>query len=98
MKAFQLRRATTDDVPQLTALWQAAHLPAGTLDKRFTEFQVAENEEGQLVGAIALQISQQQGFLHSETFSDFSLVDKVRPLLWERVQKIAINHGLFRVW
>src|SRR5947207_1815499 len=98
MNVYQVRRATVDDLPQLIVLRKAAHLPATDLEKRFTEFQVVENAEGKLAAAIGLQISQQQGLLHSEMVLDFSLADKLRPRLWERVEKVAANHGLFRVW
>jgi N-acetylglutamate synthase-like GNAT family acetyltransferase len=98
MNAYRTRRATTDDLAQLVALWEAAQLPALELEKRFTEFQVAEDSAGKLVGAIALHIAGAEGRIHSETFADFSLTDTVRPQLWERLQVLAANHGLFRLW
>lgn len=98
MIEYRLRRATTDDLPQLLSLWQAAQLPVAPLEKRFTEFQVVEDLEGNLVAAMGLQVVPQQGMVHSETFADFSLAEKIRPLLWERVEKVAANHGLFRLW
>jgi N-acetylglutamate synthase-like GNAT family acetyltransferase len=95
---YRIRRATTDDLEQLTALWAAAALPAAELEKQFTEFQVVENAGGQIVGAAALQVAGTDGKIHSETFADFALSDTVRPLLWERLENVARNHGLFRVW
>jgi N-acetylglutamate synthase-like GNAT family acetyltransferase len=95
---FQIRRATVDDLPQLMDLWRAAQMPAEDLEKRFTEFQVAESSEGQVVGAIALQLAGNDGNIHSETLGDFALSDTLRPLFWERVQILARNHLLFRVW
>ncbi|MGI8966254.1 MAG: hypothetical protein ACR2H1_09240 [Limisphaerales bacterium] len=93
----RIRRATTDDVPSLIILWRTAHLPVDELEKRFTEFQLMESADG-IRGAIGLQISQQQGKIHSETFADFSEADRWRPLLWKRLQVVAQNHGLFRLW
>ncbi|MGO8700943.1 MAG: hypothetical protein ACLQVY_24900 [Limisphaerales bacterium] len=95
---FQIRRATVDDLPQLMDLWRAAQMPADELEKRFTEFQVAESSEGRVMAAIALQLSGHDGNIHSETFGDFALSDSLRPLFWERVQVLARNHLLFRVW
>jgi N-acetylglutamate synthase-like GNAT family acetyltransferase len=98
MNAYRARRATTDDLEQMVKLWEGAHLAPVELEKRFTEFQVAEDGQGRLVGAIALHIAGSEGRIHSETFPDFSLTDEVRPKLWERLQVLAANHGLFRLW
>jgi N-acetylglutamate synthase-like GNAT family acetyltransferase len=94
----RIRRATTDDVAQLMVLWQAAGLPAAALEKQFTEFQVAEDSEGRIVGAMALQIAAADGKIHSESFADFALSDTLRPLLWQRLETMARSHGLFRLW
>jgi len=95
---YRVRRATLDDIEQLTALWTSMHLPTADLAKRTTEFQVAEDGEGKVVAAFALQIAERQGRIHSESFSDFSIADQVRPLMWERIQSLATNHGLLRLW
>src|SRR5205809_187432 len=96
--SYRLRRATLDDLPRLTALWASMQFPTEDLGKRITEFQVAENTESELLGAVGLQIAQKQGKIHSEAFTDFSLCDSLRPLFWERIQSIATNHGLLRLW
>lgn len=96
--SFPVRRATTDDLPQLSLLWAAAHFPTEELEKRFTEFQIAENAQGEIIAAIGLQISTADAKIHSETFADFALSDTVRPLFWERLQSMAQSHGLFRLW
>ncbi len=36
--------------------------------------------------------------LHNESYSDFAVADAARELFWERLQKLAANHGVFRVW
>jgi hypothetical protein len=72
--------------------------PAEDLAKRVTEFQVAERSDGEVLGAVGLQIAQRQGLVHSEAFSDFALADHLRPLLWDRLHAVATNHGLLRVW
>lgn len=96
--AFQVRRATLDDLAQLTALWRTMHFDTGELARRATEFQVAVAADGQLAGAIGLRIEQKQGRIHSEAFHDFSHADQVRPLFWERLNALAHNHGLLRFW
>lgn len=95
---YRIRRATVDDLAQLKALWQAMAFTTPDLDKRLTEFQVAVTAEGRVIGAVGLQIASGHGLIHSEAFTDFSLADEVRPLLWERLQAIAANYGLFRLW
>jgi hypothetical protein len=95
---YNVRRATTDDLQQLTVVWTAAALPASELEKRFTEFQVAESADGRIVGAIGLQVAGTEGRIHSETFADFALSDILRPMFWQRLETMARNHGLFRLW
>jgi N-acetylglutamate synthase-like GNAT family acetyltransferase len=96
--SYQVRRATLDDLGQLTGLWRAMNFPAEELARAVTEFQVAQDADGRLVGAIGLQIAQRQGRIHSESFEDFSLADTLRPMLWERLHAVATNHGLLRLW
>jgi N-acetylglutamate synthase-like GNAT family acetyltransferase len=93
-----VRRATLDDIETLTKLWQSMHLPVDELAKRITDFQVVENSENELVGAIGIQMLERQGRLHSEAFIDFGLADHVRPQLWDRLQSVATNNGLYRLW
>jgi hypothetical protein len=95
---YRVRRATLDDIDQLMVLWRAMQFPADDLAKRITEFQVVEGSEQQLVGAVGLQITERQGRLHSEAFTDFALAEPLRPQLWERFQAVATNHGLVRLW
>jgi N-acetylglutamate synthase-like GNAT family acetyltransferase len=95
---YRLRRATLEDIGPLTELWKSMRFPAEELSKRVTEFQVAESPEGKLLGALGLQIAQKQGRIHSEGFTDFSVAEELRPLLWERIHAVAANHGLLRLW
>jgi N-acetylglutamate synthase-like GNAT family acetyltransferase len=95
---YRLRRATLDDLTQLAALWASMDLPAGKLARQITEFQVAADPEDRVLGAIGLEIAEQQGRIHSEGFTDFALADYLRPMLWERIMAVATNHGLLRLW
>lgn len=97
MPPLHIRRATVDDLPALKSLWLAARLPADELEIRLTEFQVVE-AGGVFAGALGLQILRQHARLHSEDYADFSVADAARELFWERIQKLAANHGVFRVW
>lgn len=98
MFTFTTRRATVDDLKALVALWQSAGFPVVELEKRFTDFQVAIDHNGRLSGAIGMRVVGQQGYVHTEAYIDFSLTDLVRPLLWKRVQTLASNLGLVRLW
>ncbi len=98
LSSHRTRRATTDDLEQLKALWQAEQFPVAQLEKQFTDFQVAEDDRGGVAAAIALQVAGNQGRIHSETFGDFGQTDLWRPRLWQQLQSTAQNHGLFRLW
>lgn len=95
---FRVRRAVLDDLPTLRPLWNSMRFPAQELEKRLTEFQVVEDENGNVAGAVALEISQRHGRVHSEAFEDFAMADSARPLIWERFQSLIRNHGVVRVW
>jgi N-acetylglutamate synthase-like GNAT family acetyltransferase len=94
----RVRRATLDDIGQLTSLWRSLSLPAEELAKRITEFQLVVNETDQVLGAVGLQIAERQARIHSEAFLDFATADTLRARLWERVRAVATNHGLVRLW
>ncbi|MCU0785871.1 MAG: hypothetical protein MUF81_17870 [Verrucomicrobia bacterium] len=96
--AYRVRRATLDDFNALKALWASMNFSVADLEKRLTEFQVAEDANGQVVGAVGFQFLQRQGLIHSESFVDFAVADQVRPLLWGRIQALAMNHGVVRLW
>lgn len=96
--ALRVRRATVEDLDTLRPLWTSMKLPTAELEPRLTEFQVVENAEGKVVGGIGLQIGQRCGRLHSEGYADFALADAARQLLWTRIQTLASNHGMLRLW
>ena len=87
-----------DDLQALVALWQVAGLPALKLEKHFTEFQVVARADGPLIGAIGLSVQGHHGKLHSEAFFHPEQEEEFRPQVWERVQLVARNHGLTRLW
>ncbi len=93
-----MRRATLEDLNGLRLLWRAEQLSALELEKHFTQFQVAQAEGGTLAGALGLHVIGTHGRIHSEAFRDFALADTLRPLLWQRLQVVARNFGLTRLW
>jgi N-acetylglutamate synthase-like GNAT family acetyltransferase len=95
---LRVRRANTDDFQSLRSLWNSMRLPADELERRLTEFQVVESADGQILGAIGVQIIRQHARLHSEAYTDFSVADDARQMFWERIQTIASHHGIFRLW
>lgn len=95
---YHARRATIEDLPTLQFLWGNMGLPGLELQHRLTEFQLLVNREGGLLGAWGFEHAGREGRIHSEVFSDFGFADHFRPLLWERVQMLALNHSVTRVW
>ena len=94
----QVRRATIEDIPQIISLTRQENLQTLDLEKRFKEFQVVQGPGGEVLGTIGLQISGNQGRLHSEALLHPEQGDELRQKLWERITLIAQNFGLTRVW
>ena len=93
-----VRRATVDDLDGLKQLWEWARLQVFDLEKQLTEFQLVVSSGGDLMGAMGLHIEGKQGKLHSEAFTRPELEAEFRSRLWERMQTVARNHGLVRLW
>jgi N-acetylglutamate synthase-like GNAT family acetyltransferase len=92
------RRATVEDLPALQGLWQAADLPWEELDKFVTEFQLVEDSVGNLVGAVGLLVEGTEALLHTEALANSIDADEARAFLWRRIQIVARNLGVHRVW
>ena len=95
---YSLRRATVDDLAGLKVLWERARLQVLDLEKRLTDFQLVVSDAGDLIGAVGLHIDGKQGQIHSEAFAQPEEEAKFRHLVWDRVQVLARNHGLARLW
>lgn len=95
---FTVRRATVDDLPLLKPLWARAGLPVLEEEKHLTEFQLMFADDGQLAGAVGLQIAGKSGRIHSEAFVNPEKEELQRPHLWARLRIVAKNHGLSRLW
>jgi len=96
--AFQARRATVEDVSQLRALWEMEGLPAAQFEKRFTDFHVAANDQGELAAALGLEIADNQGRLYGEAVAWPDSADELRARLWRRIEGVARSQTLVRVW
>jgi N-acetylglutamate synthase-like GNAT family acetyltransferase len=94
----RLRRATLDDLTALADLWRQSQLPVADLESRFTQFQLLESSNGKLIGALGLQIQGLHGNLHTEALAYPDPENELRGLLWDRIQSVAKNHGLARLW
>jgi len=95
---LQARRATVDDIGSLRSHWEMMRYPLAELEKQLTDFQVVVDATGAVIGSIGLRTLQRQGHIHSEAFGDFSLAERARPILWERIQSLCTNHGVVRLW
>lgn len=97
-KTFNVRRATLEDLHSLKGIWDIARLPSLELEKRLTDFQVVSRADGVLTGCLGLRMASGQGHLHSMAFYTPEGERDCLPLLWERMQTLARNHGLARLW
>jgi N-acetylglutamate synthase-like GNAT family acetyltransferase len=94
------RRATVDDLPSLQALWIEAGQPWEELEKLLAEFQVVADEDGSLLAAVGLLVEGSEGLLHTETVAARAgeEADELRAQLWRRIQIVARNQGVVRLW
>lgn len=94
------RRATIDDLPSLQALWIEAGQPWEELEKFLGEFQVVADPDGSLIAASGLLVEGSEGLLHTETIAQRASeqADELRALLWRRLQIVARNQGVVRMW
>jgi len=95
---YTARRATVDDLSGLKILWERARFQVLDLENHLTEFQLIVSDARDLIGALALHIEAKQGLLHSGAFAQPEQEEQFRPQLWERIQSVARNHGLNRLW
>lgn len=95
---LRVRRATLDDLPALRPLWESMRFDVAEMERRLTDYQVAVDDTGTVVGGLGFQISLRHAWIQGEAFPDFGLADRIRPLFWERIQSLALNHGIARLW
>lgn len=92
------RRAAVEDLAALQALWMEAGLPWEQLAGYLNEFQVTVDDSGLITSAIGLLIEGDQALLHTEAVHPGADADLSRAALWKRVQIVARNQGVQRIW
>jgi len=92
------RRAVAEDLAALQALWMEAGLPWEQLAGYLNEFQVTVDDSGLITSAIGLLIEGDQALLHTEAVHPGADADLSRAALWKRVQIVARNQGVQRIW
>ncbi len=93
-----IRRATLDDLETLRGLWRECRLPEYDLERRFTEFQVAIDAHGWILGAVALRFAGSHGQIHSLAIRRTDLESELTSSLWDRALALAHQHGALRLW
>lgn len=92
------RRAAVEDLAALQTLWQENGLPWEQLGGFLAEFQVAVDEDGLITAAVGLLIEGEHALLHTEAVRPNTDGDLARSALWRRVQIVARNQGVERIW
>lgn len=87
-----------DDLSDLRALWRTAGVYSLELEKRFTEFQIVVNDRTQVVAAFGIEIRNKDAHIHNDVYADPEAKTELRELVWRRIQTLAENHGLVRLW
>ena len=59
---------------------------------------MAGEGEGVLLGAIGLMVEGNDALLHSEALAPGDEGDEIRAALWRRLQIVARNQGIHRLW
>jgi N-acetylglutamate synthase-like GNAT family acetyltransferase len=93
-----VRRATLDDLETLRGLWRECRLPEFELERRFTEFQLAVDDHGWILGAVGIRFAGAHGQAHSLAIRRADLEAELQALLWERTITLAHQHGAHRLW
>ena len=94
------RRVVVNDLPKLRRFWESQEVYSIELEKCFTEFQIltVEEELGDVLACCGLKIEDKEGLLHHKLFASGQLRDQFEKEMWERIGRIADNHGLVRLW
>jgi len=98
LPALQARRATLEDLPLLQTLWQRLGLPWEQLERYLTEFQVVTGGDGSIRAAIGLLVEGTEALVHTEAVADPEDANDCRDALWRRLQIVARNQGVARLW
>lgn len=95
---WSVRRASIEDLPQLKLHWESTGVDNEALEKKLTEFQIAEDAEGTIRGVIGVRLAEQEAWIYHESFSYEDQGDPIREAIWLRIKNLAQNHALFKIW
>ena len=102
---FETRRAGGKDLRELRRLLEESEVSnseevrevLASLERRVAEF-ILVVKEGVVAGCVGLEMFQQEGHLYGEAYVHPRMAELLRPVLWERVMRVATNHSLARIW
>jgi N-acetylglutamate synthase-like GNAT family acetyltransferase len=102
---FETRRAGAEDLRELRRLLEESEVSnseemrevLASLERRVAEF-ILVVKEGVVAGCVGLEMFQQEGHLYGEAYVHPRMAELLRPVLWERVMRVATNHSLARIW
>ncbi len=95
---FKIRRVHVGDLNELRAVWRATGVYSLELEKRFTEFQIISNEKADIVASFGVHAQGKEAHIHTESYAPDAPREEIRELIWKRVQTLAENRGLMRLW
>jgi hypothetical protein len=97
-QTFNFRRATLEDMDILRGLWQTALFPVLELEKRLTEFQIVEGNDGRLLGALGICVQGEEALVHHEAYTHPATEAAIREKLWNRLKVLFGNQSAHRIW
>ena len=97
-QTFYFRRATLEDIDILRGLWQTALFPVQELEKRLTDFQIVEEMDGRLLGALGICVQGDEALVHHEAFTHPETEAAIREKLWNRLKVLFENQSAHRIW
>ncbi len=94
---IKIRRAEVNDLENLRAFWKKEEVYSLDLEKVFTEFQLLFKED-EILGCVRLTVIGKEGVVQSLLLQSIDDQVGASDLVWSRIEKIAENHGLVRIW
>lgn len=92
------RRATLDDLEALRGLWRECRLAEHELERRFTEFQLAVDAQGWILGCLGLRFAGSHAQVHSLGIRRPEIEAELATALLERALALAQQQGAWRLW
>ncbi len=51
-----------------------------------------------MIACFGFRVAANQGFLHSVCIDDEENTDLIQILIWERLESLSNNHGIYALW